>query len=65
MNLARIKFLNFINKESLSIQKLSGIQYHALKIIFKAPIGASSKGNLEKVIERLAKLSHNYARKAL
>ena len=52
------------NKDN--IKKLNGIQYRALKIIFKAPLGASStelhtKGNIEKVKERLAKLSNNYA----
>ena len=56
------------NKDN--IKKLNGIQYRALKIIFKAPLGASStelhtKGNIEKVKERLAKLSNNYARKTL
>jgi hypothetical protein len=56
------------NKDN--IKKLNGIQYRALKIIFKAPLSASStelhtKGNIEKVKERLAKLSNNYARKTL
>jgi hypothetical protein len=55
---------------SVNIAKLQGIQYQALRIIFKAPIKTSStelhnKAKLNQIKVRLTNLSHKYLVKAI
>ena len=53
-----------------NVALLQGIQYQALRIIFKAPINTSSKelhgkANLDTLAIRLEKLKNNYLKSAL
>ncbi len=56
---------------SVNIFKLQGIQYQALRIIYKSPIKTSSterkwaKTNLNQMKARLTNLTHKYIVKAL